>query len=107
MRPIITVENVSKQYRLGTRDAAYGTLRDSLVGSLKAPFKKNRQPGKNGVETRAVGGGPRLQMFGKMAKDFDNVLHASDASVCMREAQSKMSRHSTDLEADWGSHMPG
>ena len=51
MRPIITVENVSKQYRLGTRDAAYGTLRDSLVGSLKAPFRKNRQQGKNGIET--------------------------------------------------------
>jgi lipopolysaccharide transport system ATP-binding protein len=40
MQPIIKVENLSKQYRLGTRAASYGTLRDSLVRTLRAPFKR-------------------------------------------------------------------
>jgi lipopolysaccharide transport system ATP-binding protein len=39
MQSIITVENVGKEYRIGTRDAAYGTLRDSLVRAIRAPFK--------------------------------------------------------------------
>ncbi|MBI3650479.1 MAG: ABC transporter ATP-binding protein [Acidobacteria bacterium] len=51
MQSIITVENVSKQYRLGTRDASYGTLRDSIVRSIRAPFSKSQSKKGNGVET--------------------------------------------------------
>ena len=41
MRPIIEVQNLSKQYCLGTSTsshAAYGTLRDSLVRAVRAPM---------------------------------------------------------------------
>ena len=31
MKPIIRVENLGKQYRIGRREAAYATLRESLV----------------------------------------------------------------------------
>ncbi len=36
MKPIIRVENLSKQYTIGTRQASYGTLRESLAGLLKS-----------------------------------------------------------------------
>jgi lipopolysaccharide transport system ATP-binding protein len=38
MKPIIKVENVSKQYRLGARDASYQTLRDTLAAAVKSPL---------------------------------------------------------------------
>jgi len=41
MRPIIKVENLGKQYRIGPRQAAYSTLRDSIAGALRAPFRRN------------------------------------------------------------------
>ena len=40
MRPIIKVEGVSKQYRIGTSRASYETLSDALVSRIKAPFKR-------------------------------------------------------------------
>jgi lipopolysaccharide transport system ATP-binding protein len=40
MKPIIRAENISKQYRIGTREAAYGNLRDALAGAIRAPFKR-------------------------------------------------------------------
>ena len=42
MPPIITVENVGKRYRLGRSQASYSTLRDTLVGALRAPLRKFR-----------------------------------------------------------------
>src|SRR6266446_5404070 len=42
MRPIIKVENVSKEYKIGMRDAAYGTLRDAIAGALRAPINRLR-----------------------------------------------------------------
>jgi lipopolysaccharide transport system ATP-binding protein len=39
MKPIIQVEGVSKQYRLGARRAAYGTLRDSLTSVARTPLR--------------------------------------------------------------------
>ena len=42
MRPIIQVRNLSKQYRLGARQAAYGTLRESLVEAVRAPLERLR-----------------------------------------------------------------
>jgi lipopolysaccharide transport system ATP-binding protein len=39
MNPIIRVENLGKQYRLGARRAAQATLREALTGAVRAPFK--------------------------------------------------------------------
>ncbi len=42
MKPIIRVENLSKQYRIGLRQASYTTLRESLAGAVRTPFRKLR-----------------------------------------------------------------
>jgi lipopolysaccharide transport system ATP-binding protein len=39
MKPIIRAESLSKQYRLGNRQAAYCTLRESLAGVVRAPVR--------------------------------------------------------------------
>lgn len=39
MKPIVRVENLGKEYRLGKREAAYGTLRESIVDAMRAPLK--------------------------------------------------------------------
>ncbi len=44
MKPIIRVENLSKQYRLGTQQASYATLRDSLTNAVAAPFRRFKNP---------------------------------------------------------------
>ncbi|MGH9942026.1 MAG: ABC transporter ATP-binding protein [Pyrinomonadaceae bacterium] len=48
MRPIITVENLSKCYQLGRREASYLTLREALSGAARAPFnllrRRNSRP---------------------------------------------------------------
>jgi len=44
MTPIISVEKVSKQYRIGTQKAAYGTLRDSFTNAVISPFRRLRSP---------------------------------------------------------------
>lgn len=46
MKPIVRIENLSKQYRIGAREIGYDTLRDSIVNALNAPFKRLR--GRNG-----------------------------------------------------------
>jgi lipopolysaccharide transport system ATP-binding protein len=40
MKPIIKVENLSKQYHIGAQQAPYATLRESIVGALRAPFNR-------------------------------------------------------------------
>lgn len=45
MRPIIKAENISKQYRLGAQAAAYATMRETLVTTLRAPFKRFQNNG--------------------------------------------------------------
>src|SRR5919202_77083 len=35
---MIRVENISKQYRIGAHQAAYATLREAVVGKLRAPL---------------------------------------------------------------------
>lgn len=42
-KPIITVENLSKAYRLGQQEEQYPTFRDALVGMAKAPLRRFRQ----------------------------------------------------------------
>jgi lipopolysaccharide transport system ATP-binding protein len=46
MNSIVRVENLCKQYRLGAKGPAYETLRESIVGAVRAPFK--RLTGNNG-----------------------------------------------------------
>ena len=43
MRPIIRVEGLGKQYRIGHHSAPYHTLRDSLAGALRAPWARLRR----------------------------------------------------------------
>jgi lipopolysaccharide transport system ATP-binding protein len=50
MKPIVRVEAVSKQYRLGERET-HDTLRDSLTSALKAPFRGLMRGGRGGGET--------------------------------------------------------
>jgi lipopolysaccharide transport system ATP-binding protein len=40
MPPIIKVENLGKQYRIGAAREPYGTLREALVKAARAPLKK-------------------------------------------------------------------
>jgi len=52
MKPIIRVEKLSKQYRLGARQAAYGTLRDSIAEVVRAPLRVlQRRNGRKRGET--------------------------------------------------------
>lgn len=51
MRPIIKAEHLSKQYRLGTRDAAYATVREALVSAARAPLRILRRNGNRKEQT--------------------------------------------------------
>jgi lipopolysaccharide transport system ATP-binding protein len=42
MRPIIKVEGISKQYRLGRRQESYDTLRDTVARAVRAPLSRAR-----------------------------------------------------------------
>ena len=42
MKPIVRVEGLSKQYRIGERRAGYQTLRESVVRAVKAPLNHLR-----------------------------------------------------------------
>ncbi len=42
MKPIIKVEKVAKQYRIGAQEASYQTLRDTIVGAVKSPLRRLR-----------------------------------------------------------------
>ena len=45
MKPIIKIENISKQYRIGVQEVPYQTLREALTGALKNPLKQWRRNG--------------------------------------------------------------
>ncbi len=45
MQPIIRVENLGKQYRLGSEKKRYSTLRESLSGAVRAPLSTFRRNG--------------------------------------------------------------
>ena len=52
MKPIVRVENLSKQYSIGTREAAYDTLRESIAEAVRAPLRRLRgRNGKRSVDT--------------------------------------------------------
>lgn len=43
MKPIVRVDSVSKQYRIGSSAAAYQTLRESLTSAIRKPFRTNNK----------------------------------------------------------------
>ena len=43
MKPILKVESLSKQYRIGTREPGYSTLRETIVDLVQAPIRRLRQ----------------------------------------------------------------
>jgi lipopolysaccharide transport system ATP-binding protein len=52
MTAIVRVENLGKMYRLGKSEAAYGTLRESIVEAMRSPFRRLRnQNGSSRGET--------------------------------------------------------
>jgi len=51
MEPIVRVTNVGKQYRIGARQAAYSTLRETMTGAVRAPLKHLRLNGRGDPET--------------------------------------------------------
>ena len=50
MSSIVRVENLGKQYRLGAAGPGYKTLRESIVGAMRAPLKRLGN-GRGNVET--------------------------------------------------------
>jgi len=51
MKPIIKVENIGKQYRIGARQQAYSTLREALAGAVQAPLKRLQRNGSSDAVT--------------------------------------------------------
>ena len=47
-KPIITVDKISKSYRIGLKEERYPTLRDAIVGAVKAPWRRIRNLGEHG-----------------------------------------------------------
>jgi lipopolysaccharide transport system ATP-binding protein len=51
MKPIIKVENVSKEYRIGTVQPPFQTFREALSGAVRIPFKGRQKGLHPGYET--------------------------------------------------------
>lgn len=51
MKPIVKVEGLSKQYRLGARIASYATLRENLTGLARRPFRRKSPENSSGNGT--------------------------------------------------------
>lgn len=50
MRPIIRVENLSKKYKIGARQASYQTIRETLGNALRTPLSWLRRNGHSAEE---------------------------------------------------------
>jgi lipopolysaccharide transport system ATP-binding protein len=55
MRPAIQIENVSKRYRIGARSGDYRTLREAIVNTAAAPWRRLKQFSGLGPRPRADG----------------------------------------------------
>lgn len=51
MRPIIRVENLGKQFRIGARKAPYATLRETLTDAVRSPLRWLRREGDASANT--------------------------------------------------------
>jgi len=54
----INVQNLSKRYRIGAREASYRTFRETLVDAAKAPFQRLAKAFKTDAPDSAVDGRP-------------------------------------------------
>src|SRR5947209_2057956 len=64
MNPIIKVENLSKQYRIGTHLDSYRTLRDTIMAALAAPWRSLRRlPGLGSSHESSRDGKSAGEMF--------------------------------------------
>jgi lipopolysaccharide transport system ATP-binding protein len=52
MKPVIEVKDISKRYTLGAKQQGYRTLRESISGLMKAPFRKRARKSKETDEDR-------------------------------------------------------
>ena len=52
MNSMVRVENLGKLYVIGKKEAAYATLREALVGAVRAPFERFRSGRASTVETK-------------------------------------------------------
>jgi len=52
----IRVENLSKQYHIGARQAAYRTLREALTDAVVAPFRRLRRNPKSAIRIQSTSG---------------------------------------------------
>ena len=50
----IRVDNLSKQCRIGSKQARYKTLRDTLAGTFTAPFRRLSSVARSGGQSTAV-----------------------------------------------------
>lgn len=50
MQPIITAENLGKRYRIGTRGAAYATLRETITNAVRPRRHQARQNGRSAAD---------------------------------------------------------
>jgi homopolymeric O-antigen transport system ATP-binding protein len=55
MEPVIKVQNLGKQYRIGTAGSAYSTLREALMTKFRSPLNGGRVPEKKIWALRDVG----------------------------------------------------
>ena len=51
MQPVITVENLGKQYRLGSEGAAYSTIRETVTNAFR---RRRRSEGENGGSQKTI-----------------------------------------------------
>jgi len=51
MKPIVRVKNLSKQYRIGAREPAYATLRETIVDWARAPIRRLRRKDRTANDT--------------------------------------------------------
>ncbi len=54
MKPIVSIENVSKRYRIGGLHPGYATFREMLGGALVAPFRRSRDAEDEGQRQRTL-----------------------------------------------------
>lgn len=54
MKPIIRVENLSKQYRLGARRAEQTTLRDAVAGTVRSPLNFLKRRGESSRDDKTL-----------------------------------------------------
>ena len=86
MKPIITVDNLSKRYSIGALDAPYATLRETLTAMVRSPLKRFRRKG--GGQIRYVGDAAfQKKCLGKMsdvARHGRTVLFVSHNMVAVK-----------------------